>query len=111
MTRPLEARAPANLDKVLACVESVDDYSRLRLAHDFAYQVNITKADCDEAVAFLDAVLKDESLSNADLKGFLNRAMGPGWGMTSPFGANAKAARLHLSAAREAIAVWDGWIS
>jgi hypothetical protein len=73
--------------------------------------MNVSRADCDQAVAFIDAVLKDDALSNADLKGLLNRAMGSGWAVTSPFGANAMAARQHLSAARDAIAAWDGWIS
>ncbi len=111
MVRALEARAPLSLSRVLSCVESFDDYSRLRLADDFAHQLNVGKAECDQAVAFIDTVLDDDTVSNADLKGLLNRAMGPGWGVTSPYGANAKAARQHLSAARDAIAAWDGWIS
>ncbi|WP_395647497.1 hypothetical protein [Terricaulis sp.] len=110
MVRPLEARAPAGLGKVIACVESVDNYSRLRMADDFAHQLGVSKVECEEAVSFIDAALKDEKTSNADIKGLLNRVCGD-WSYSSPFGADAKAARNHLAAARDAIAAWDGWIS
>ena len=110
MSRPPEVGGPAALARVLACVESVDDYSMLRMADDFAHQMGLTRRDCDETVAFIDRVLRDESISNADLKGLLNRAIGA-WGVTSPYGVNAEAARRHLEAARHAISVWDGAIS
>jgi hypothetical protein len=80
------------------------------MADDFAHQMGVSKTDCQEAVVFLSAMLNDETLSNAELKGLLNRASGD-WGVTSPFGADAKAARKHLAAVRDAIAAWDGWIS
>jgi hypothetical protein len=72
------------------------------MADDFAFQLNVTKADCDDAVSFIEAVLADPEISNSDIKGLLNR-LANGWDVTSPFGANAKAARTHLKAARDAI--------
>jgi hypothetical protein len=90
-------------------LESVDNYSRLRMADDFAHQLGVTEADRDAAVRFIDAALGDESVSNSDLKGLLNRLVGA-WGVTSLYGADAKAARRHLQAARDAIAEWNGWI-
>ncbi len=102
-----EERAPESFARVLACVESVDRYSLLRLADDYALQLRVTKSERDEAVHFLDTLLRDSTISDADLKGLLDR-LACGWMLTSPFRAEAEAsARRHIEAVRDAMAAWE----
>ena len=96
--------AHADLVRVLRCVESVDNYSRLEVAPDFARNAGLNRADFENARKVIDELLADPSVSNADIKGLLNRI--DAWQFDSPFGGDAKAARQHLEAAREAIAAW-----
>lgn len=94
------------LARTLRCVESVDGGTRLAVATDFMEQAALTKSEVSRTLQIMDQLLSDPSVSNADIKGLLNRV--DAWQYDSPFGADAKAARKHLEAARDAIACWIG---
>jgi hypothetical protein len=57
-----------------------------------------------EAKAYVEQILADPDVTNADLKGLVKRLVGPAWGVEFDFGADAKAARRYLEALSRAIA-------
>ena len=96
--------AHPTLVRALRCVDSVENRSRLMVAADFVERSGLERTDFIAALKLLDTILDDPVVSNADIKGMLNRV--DAWQHESPFGADAKAARQHLEAARNAIAAW-----
>ncbi|MBL8536443.1 MAG: hypothetical protein JNM59_03475 [Hyphomonadaceae bacterium] len=56
-----------------------------------------------ECRAFLERLLGDETIPNADLKGMLNRLAGPVWGGPFGFGPDAKSARRFLETLQTAL--------
>jgi hypothetical protein len=103
MTGASKARdAHAPLYRVLHCVDVADD--TLCVATDFVAQAGLELWDFQNALSVIDDLLVDATVSNSDIKGMLNRV--GGFQHESPFGADAKAARKHPQAARDAIAAW-----
>ncbi len=68
-----------------------------------AQHPEIDRNQLRECFRYLDQLLNDEAVPNADLKGMLNRLAGPVWGGPFGFGADAKSARLFLEALRLAL--------
>jgi hypothetical protein len=93
------------LGPVLRCIEADATGERLVIAEDFLKRTNVYKGDVLDAWKCLERLLEDSSVSNADLKGMLNR-IDIGWTVQSPFGGDARAAREHLEAARDALQRW-----
>jgi hypothetical protein len=93
------------LSSALRCVETDLDGVRLVVADDIRQQAGVQRADVLRAWKALEDLLDNPDVSNADLKGLLNR-IDIGWSMESPFGANARAAREHLEAAKDALQRW-----
>lgn len=90
---------------VLRCIETDSSGAALVVAEDFLRRTEIYRSDLLTAWKVIDDLLADPDVSNADLKGLLNR-IDVAWSMESPFGANALAAREHLEAARDALQKW-----
>lgn len=97
--------AEAFLGPLLRCIETDKDGAKLVVAEDFLKRADIPRSDIHGAWKALESLLADPDVSNADLKGMLNR-IDIGWKFESPFGANAIAAREHLEAARDALQTW-----
>ena len=95
-----DAHAP--LYRILHCVDVADE--RLQVATDLVAQSGLKLWDFQNALKVIDNILAHPDVSNADIKGLLNRV--GGFRYESPFGADAKGARKHLLAARDAIAGW-----
>jgi hypothetical protein len=89
----------------LRCVETDIDGARLVVAEDLLKRGGVHRDDVLRTWKTLEDLLSDPSVSNADLKGLLNR-VDIGWSVESPFGADAQAAREHLEAARDALQRW-----
>jgi len=99
-------KAEPLLARTLRCIERTDEGAGLALAPDLMEQAELTKSEVRGALLVMDQLLNDPAVSNADIKGLLNRV--DAWQYDSPFGADAKAARKHLEAARDAVAQWIG---
>ncbi len=56
---------------------------------------------------WLDGVLADEAIPNAEFKGMLNRTLGPAWGVQYQFAMGSRGARQFLEAARDAMRRWS----
>ena len=105
MARPRPEHPPAAFTALVAAVDPVDGGRAMTVAHDvLKIRAGSEFLGWSEARAYIDALLSDPTLSNADLKGLLNRSAGPVWGMAFDFGADAKAARRYLEALSKAIA-------
>jgi len=89
----------------LRCIETDIDGQSLVVAEDLRQRGGVHRDDMLRAWKVLQELLSDPSVSSADLKGLLNRT-DVAWGVESPFGANAQAAREHLEAARDALQKW-----
>jgi hypothetical protein len=96
-------RPPPGLSELFACLDPAEEGKSVAIARDFM-RPDFPKTSLTEAAGFLDGLLADDAISNADLKGFLNREISPAWSMELGFDADAKGARRCLEAIREAIA-------
>lgn len=96
-------RPPAALSVILQCLDPVDDGTSIAIAHDLLGP-DFPQSGLKEASSFLTQLLTDPEVSNADLKGLLNRETSSTWSMEFGFGADAKAARRYLEVLQEAIA-------
>lgn len=96
---------PAAFRVLVNAVDTVNGGREMKLARDLlAHHGEVSKSAFAEAKAYVDALLADDQIANADLKGLLNRSAGPVWGIQFDFGADAKAARRYLEALSRAIA-------
>jgi hypothetical protein len=93
------------VSSALGCIETDISGSRLVVAEDLRLRSDVHRDHMLEAWKVLEELLDDPGVSNADLKGLLNR-VDVAWRVESPFGANAQAAREHLEAAKDAIQNW-----
>jgi hypothetical protein len=105
MSRARAREAEPLVSRALSCIETDIDGGRLVVAEDLRERSGVYRDDMLRAWKALEDLLADPSVSNADLKGLLNRA-DMGWGAQSPFGADARAAREHLEAAKDALQRW-----
>lgn len=105
MGRARVDRPPAVFRVLVNSVDPVDDGAYMKVARDLlAVHGEISQSAFAEAKAYVDGLLADSKVANADLKGLLNRCAGPKWGIQFDFGADAKAARRYLEALSRAIA-------
>jgi hypothetical protein len=96
---------PAAFRVLLGAVDPVDGGCGMKFARDLlARHDDVTVAHIAEVRAYVDGLLADSDIPNADLKGLLNRCAGPAWDAQFDFGADAKAARRYLEAFSRAIA-------
>ncbi len=95
-------RAPTFLNEILHALDPVEGGTSVVIAPDLLPR-DFPRAGLTEAGEFLDRLLADPDVSNADLKGLLNRETSSSWSMEFSFGADAKAARRFLEALRQAI--------
>jgi len=105
MSRAVAWEAEPLISQALRCIETDLDGVRLVVAEDLRQRGGVHRDDMLRAWKALEDVLDDPGVSNADLKGLLNRA-DAAWTVQSPFGADALAAREHLEAARDALQRW-----
>jgi len=95
-------RAPPALHEILHSLDPIDEGTSVAIARDLLGR-SFPKAGFKEANEFLKQLLADPDVSNADLKGLLNRETSSSWSMEFGFGADAKAARRFLEALQQAI--------
>lgn len=105
MGRARADQPPAVFRAVANAVDPVDGGREMKLARDLlAHHGEVSQSGFAEAKAYVDGLLADDQIAGADLKGLLNRCVGPAWGIQFDFGADAKAARRYLEALSRAIA-------
>jgi hypothetical protein len=97
-------KAEPLLARTLGCVES--DAMSAAVAADFLERAALTQAEMIGSSEMRDQLPADPEVSNADIKGLLNRINA--WQDDSLIGADAKALRKYFEAARDAIARWIG---
>jgi hypothetical protein len=95
--------APASLRTILGCVDPTDKGRSMDIAQDLVVGRSLTSRHFQEAGVFIDRLLANPEISNADLKGMLNRLAGPSWGSQFEFGADPKGARQYLEALQRAL--------
>jgi hypothetical protein len=96
---------PGAFRVLLGAVDPLDGGREMKLARDLlAPHSYLNAASLAEVKTYVDELLADRDIANADLKGLLNRNAGPAWGAQFDFGADAKAARRYLEALSRAIA-------
>jgi hypothetical protein len=100
-------RPPAAFSELLRCMDPVEDGARVAIADDLL-RPDFPKSGFREAVEFLDSLLADPAVSNADLKGLLNRETSSMWAAELGFDSMAMGARRCLEALREAIVRHEG---
>ena len=100
-------RPPAAFSELLSCADPAGDDAGLVIAADLL-RPDFPKSGFREATDFIDGVLADPAVSNADLKGLLNRETSSAWSLDLGFAGNAKAARRCLEAFRAAIVQYAG---
>jgi hypothetical protein len=105
MSAGVVRKAEPLISWALRCIETDLDGVRLVVADDLRQRGGVQRSDVLQAWKLLEDVLSDPNVSNAELKGLLNRT-DVAWSVESPFGANAQAAREHLEAARDAMQRW-----
>ena len=98
-----ETRPPTAFSVILRCIDPADDGTSIVIAHDLL-DPDFPQAGFKEASAYLTQLLADPEISNADLKGLLNRETSSAWSMEFGFGADARAARRYLEALQQTIA-------
>lgn len=105
MGRARVNQPPAVFRAVVNAVDPMHGGREMRIARDLlAHHGEVSQSAFAEAKAYLDGLLADDQVANADLKGLLNRSAGQLWGIQFDFGADAKAARRYLEALSRAIA-------
>jgi hypothetical protein len=98
-----DKRPPAAFSQILHSLDPVNGGKSIAIARDLLGS-HFPKQGFVEAGAFLDRLLADPAISNADLKGLLNRETASSWAVEFEFGSDAKAARRYLEALRQALA-------
>jgi hypothetical protein len=98
---------PRALSELLGCLDAVEEGTTIAIATDLLNS-NFPDSGFKEAADFLDRLLADPTVSNADLKGLLNRETSSAWAMELGFDPSARGARRCLEALRGAIARHTG---
>lgn len=101
---PLVHNPPAALRTLLMILDPGQRDEDVVIASDLlARHQELDQDRLRACLRYLDQLLSDESVSNADLKGLLNRLAGRAWSVQWKFGADAKAARQYLEALQSAL--------
>ena len=95
---------PAALAILVRVADPIEGGREMRIAKDLRAHGELSRPALTEARDYIDSLIADESVANADLKGLLNRLAGPDWVMLFEFGADGKAARGYLEALSRALA-------
>ena len=96
-------RPPAALANLVRVADPTEGGREIAIAKDLLVQDELGRAALTEAQDYIDSLLADASVANADLKGLLNRLDGWNWRTLFEFGADAKAARRYLEALSRAL--------